>query len=93
MKQTILAGVAATLLAAVAVLPASNSSAANRAAGSAGVKSGSLLAPDKGNFKILVSGQQIGTWAETIARDPSRWPSSLCGPLPSPISRTPVFSP
>jgi hypothetical protein len=46
-----------------------------------------------GGDAIMVSGQQIGTWAETIARDPSRWPSSLCGPLPSPISRTPVFSP
>jgi uncharacterized protein YaiE (UPF0345 family) len=72
-KQTILAGVAATLLAAVAVLPASNSSAANRAAGSAGVKSGSLLAPDKGNFKILVSGQQIGKEEFEIGPNAGGW--------------------
>lgn len=60
MKRGISVAIVLVTLAAVCSLPATNGSAANRAPASAGLKSGPLFAPEKGNFKILVSGQQIG---------------------------------
>jgi uncharacterized protein YaiE (UPF0345 family) len=64
---------AAAVLAAVSTLPASIGSAANRAAGSAGMKSGPLFAPEKGNFKILVNGQQIGKEEFEIGPNSGGW--------------------
>lgn len=65
MKQTISVAIAAALLAAVAALPASS--------GSAGVKSATVFAPDKGNFKILVGGQQIGKEEFEIGPNAGGW--------------------
>jgi len=64
-KQTISVAIAAALLAAVAALPASS--------GSAGVKSATVFAPDKGNFKILVGGQQIGKEEFEIGPNAGGW--------------------
>ena len=65
MKQTISVAIAAALLAAVAALPASS--------GSAAVKSATVFAPDKGNFKILVGGQQIGKEEFEIGPNAGGW--------------------
>jgi uncharacterized protein YaiE (UPF0345 family) len=73
MKQTICVAMAAALLAVMAALPASNGSAANRLAAPAGAKSGALFVPEKGNFKILVSGQQIGKEEFEIGPNGGGW--------------------
>ena len=68
-------GLTATLglaLAAAAIL-ITNGSLAGRAEASGGSKSASLFAPDKGTFKILVSGQQIGKEEFEISPSGGNW--------------------
>jgi uncharacterized protein YaiE (UPF0345 family) len=65
--------IAAAVLATMTALPASHGLARNRAAGSAGTKSASLFAPEKGSFKILVSGQQIGKEEFEISPSGGDW--------------------
>ena len=65
MKTTISVAIAAALLAAVTALPSSNGLAAG--------KSNALFAPEKGSFKILVSGQQIGKEEFEIGPNAGGW--------------------
>jgi uncharacterized protein YaiE (UPF0345 family) len=68
-------GLMATLalaLAAAAIL-ITHGSFAGRAEASGGSKSASLFAPDKGTFKILVSGQQIGKEEFEISPSGGNW--------------------
>jgi uncharacterized protein YaiE (UPF0345 family) len=63
--RTISVAIAAALLAAVTALPSPN--------GSAAAKSNALFVPEKGNFKILVSGQQIGKEEFEIGPNAGGW--------------------
>jgi uncharacterized protein YaiE (UPF0345 family) len=64
-KRTVSVAFAAALLAAVLPLPSSH--------GSAAVKSNALFVPEKGDFKILVSGQQIGKESFEIGPNAGGW--------------------
>jgi uncharacterized protein YaiE (UPF0345 family) len=72
LKRAIDGLMAALALAAAAMLIA-NGSLADRAEASGGLKSASLFAPDKGTFKILVNGQQIGKEEFEIGPNGGNW--------------------
>ncbi len=74
MKRRICIVIAAVafLFAAGAAIAVSNGSAASRTAGP-GAKSASLFVPEKGNFKILVNGQQIGKEEFEIGPNGGDW--------------------
>jgi uncharacterized protein YaiE (UPF0345 family) len=63
---------ALAVAAAAAVLLASGSVAAGRRS-AGGSKSGSLFVPDKGSFKVLVNGQQIGKEDFEISPNGGNW--------------------
>ena len=85
-------GLIATLalaLAAAAILITSGSFA-GRAEASGGSKSASLFAPDKGSFKILVNGQQIGKEEFEISPSGGNWVAKGSSELNTPDGMTKV---
>jgi uncharacterized protein YaiE (UPF0345 family) len=89
LKRTTDGLIAALALAAAATLITSGSFA-DRAEASGGSKSASLFAPDKGTFKILVSGQQIGKEEFEISPSGGNWVAKGSSELNTPDGMTKV---